>query len=100
MLVEGLKQWRTYLVHLEFVTCTYNQTLKYLGTSSKVNRMHDRWLSIIHKYTFLVKHKSGSLNKVADALSRCDKLLVTIWNWIIAFVYLKDLYAEDEDFKL
>ncbi|XP_026429996.1 uncharacterized protein LOC113326491 [Papaver somniferum] len=79
-LVQALKQWHTYLIHQEFVINTDNHALKYLRNSSKVNRMHDRWLSTINKYTFSVKHKSGKLNQVADALSRRRHILATIRN--------------------
>ncbi|XP_026434908.1 uncharacterized protein LOC113332594, partial [Papaver somniferum] len=71
----------------------------YLQTSAKVNRMHDRWLSTINKYTFSVKHKRGKLNQVADALSRRRHLLATIRNESFAFDYIKEIYAEDGDFK-
>ncbi|XP_026399202.1 uncharacterized protein LOC113295057 [Papaver somniferum] len=54
----ALEQWHVYLVYREFVVNTDNHALKFLLTSAKVNRMHDRWLSTINKYTFSVKHKS------------------------------------------
>ncbi|KAL5716043.1 hypothetical protein ACHQM5_017782 [Ranunculus cassubicifolius] len=59
--------------------------------------MHDRWKDTLNKYTFSIKHKSGKLNKVADALSRRDALLVTIRSDISAFDYLKDLFVDDAD---
>ena len=98
-LVQALKKWHTYLVHRPFFINTNNHALKYLPTSAKVNQMHDRWLSTINKYTFSIKHKSGKLNQVADALSRQAHLLVTIRNECLAFDYIKDLYGEGEDFK-
>ena len=52
--------------------------MKYLNTWAKVKKRHDLWLSTINKYTFSVKHKSGKMNQVADALSRRAHLLVTI----------------------
>lgn len=97
-LVQSLKQWHTYLIHREFVVNTDNHALKFLNTSAKVNRMHDRWLSTLNKYTFSVRHKSGKLNQVVDALSRRSHLLTTIRNESYAFDYIKDIYPEDEDF--
>ncbi|XP_026429217.1 uncharacterized protein LOC113325221 [Papaver somniferum] len=61
--------------------------------------MHDRWLSTINQYTFSIKHQSGKLNQVFDALSRRAHLLVTLKNESLAFDFLKDLYGEDKDFK-
>ncbi|XP_026400411.1 uncharacterized protein LOC113296317 [Papaver somniferum] len=66
---------------------------------TKVNRMHDRWLSTINQYTFSIKHQSGKLNQVADALSRRAHLLVTLKHESLAFDFLKDLYSEDKEFK-
>ena len=61
--------------------------------------MHDCWLSTINKYTFSIKHKSGKLNQVADALSKRAHLLFTIRNECLDFDYIKDLYGKYEDFK-
>lgn len=60
--------------------------------------MHARWIAYIQKFTFSLKHKSGQLNKVVDALSRRVMLLTSAHNEIIGFDYLKILYADDEDF--
>ncbi|XP_026384542.1 uncharacterized protein LOC113280104 [Papaver somniferum] len=77
-LVQALKNWHPYLIQSEFVFNTDNQALKFLKTSAKVNRMHDRWLSTINQYTFSIKHKSEKLNQVVDALSRRAHVLVTL----------------------
>lgn len=39
------------------------------------------------------------MNKVVDALSRLGVFLTSVKSEILGFEYLKDLYAEDEDFK-
>ncbi|XP_026452380.1 uncharacterized protein LOC113352828 [Papaver somniferum] len=61
--------------------------------------MHDRWLSTINQYTFSIKHHSGKLNQVVDAVSRRAHLLVTLKHESLAFDFLKDLYSEDKDFQ-
>ncbi|KAF9666825.1 hypothetical protein SADUNF_Sadunf16G0268700 [Salix dunnii] len=65
---------------------------------SNANRIHARWVAFIQKFTFTLKHKSGQLNKVADALNWKVSLLITMQAEVIGFKYLKELYAEDEDF--
>lgn len=50
-------------------------------------------------FTFSLKYKSRQLNKVANALSCQVVFLASIKSEIIGFKYLKDLDADDEDFK-
>ena len=61
--------------------------------------MHARWIAYIERFTFSLRHKLGQLNKVVDALSHQVLLLTVVQNEIIGFDYLKDLYANNEDFK-
>lgn len=52
----------------------------------------------LQKFTFVVKHKSGMSNKVADALSRRTSLLLALQTEITGLKELKDMYATDSDF--
>lgn len=47
---------------------------------------------------FLIKHRSGTFNRVVDALSRKSDLL-TILNWeVTALESLKDSYYDESNF--
>jgi hypothetical protein len=60
------------LLPKEFVIHSDHEALKYLKSQGKLNRRHDKWIEFIGTFPYVVKHKRGKYNIVADALSwRC-----------------------------
>ena len=57
-----------------------------------------KWVEFLQSYTFLLKHRSGRSNRVANALSRRQLLLTVMQVEVVGFDELKNLYLEDPDF--
>ncbi|CAL9234749.1 unnamed protein product, partial [Arabidopsis halleri] len=66
------------LVHRDFILFTDHDALKHLDSQVKVSARHASWIAFLQQFTFSIRHKSGKLNRVADALSRQHSLLTTM----------------------
>ncbi|KAF8093386.1 hypothetical protein N665_0383s0018 [Sinapis alba] len=97
-IVQAIKHWRHYLAHTEFVLFTDHVALKYLGSQDKISARHASWTAYLQQFTFVIKHQSGKLNKVADALSRRHSLVATLQVSVPGFECLSELYPSDSFF--
>lgn len=77
---------------------TDHVALKYLGTQDKISSRHASWTAYLQQFTFVIKHQSGKLNKVADALSRRHALVSTLSVSVPGFEIFATLYATDPFF--
>jgi hypothetical protein len=64
-----------------------------------LNQRHVKWVEYVWNFTFVIKHISGTANKVVDALSRKCLLLQEFRLKTLDFDGLRDMYADDPDFK-
>ncbi|GJR75541.1 putative nucleotidyltransferase, ribonuclease H [Tanacetum coccineum] len=96
--VQAVKHWRHYLFHKEFVLFTDHDSLRHIRTQDKVSHKHGRWLAFLEKFTFVVKHKTGVSNRVADALSRRSGLLVTMQVDVPGLDVIRDMVTVDPYF--
>ncbi|XP_052725950.1 uncharacterized protein LOC128194403 [Vigna angularis] len=97
-LIRALKTWEHYLVSQEFIINTDHESLKYLKGQGKLNKRHAKWIEYLEQFQYVIKHKKGSTNVVADALSRRHALLVTLGSQILGFDDIKQLYESDPTF--
>ncbi|KAI0495115.1 hypothetical protein KFK09_025262 [Dendrobium nobile] len=97
--VRALKQWESYLLQQEFVLCSDHRALQFINKQKHINRMHARWILFLQRFSFVLKHKSGPQNVVADALSRRHLLITQLQTELIGLECLKELYSTDPEFK-
>ena len=83
----------------EFVLYSYYEALKYLSTQHKLHAPHAKWVEFLHTFENFLKHKSGQLNKVENALSGRQALLNAMKFVVVGFEILKTLYENDYDFE-
>ena len=83
----------------EFVIFSDHEALKYLNSQQKLSARHARWVEYLQSFTFVLKHKAGSENHAADALSQRLTLLSTSQVEVVGFEKIKEEYSECPDFK-
>ena len=98
-MVRALDHWSHYLRPKQFVLHSDHEALKYLNGQHKLNPRHAKWVEFMQSFSFVAKHKKGSTNVVADALSRRHSLLAVMEARVLGFQFIHDHYKEDEDFK-
>ncbi|XP_044947533.1 uncharacterized protein LOC123396757 [Hordeum vulgare subsp. vulgare] len=69
-LVRVLEVWQHYLWPKEFIIHSDHEALKYLKAQSNLHRRLAKWVEFIESFPYIIKHKKGKYNVVADALSR------------------------------
>ena len=82
----------------EFIIHSDHEALKYLKAQSNLHRRLAKWIEFIESFPYIIKHKKGKDNIVADALSRKNMLLTHLDVQIPGLESLCDLYATDRDF--
>ena len=68
--VLALAHWRPYLFGKHSTVITHHQALTHLYYMQDTSNMLTRWAAALQNFDFTVKHVTGKLNEVPDALSR------------------------------
>ena len=93
-----MKHWSSYLAYHEFVLYSDHDALKHINSQDKLSSRHAIWAAYIQQFSFVIKHKSGALNRVADALSRRTSLLITMQTKVLGFDLFRELLSSDPYF--
>jgi hypothetical protein len=88
-LVHTLETWQHYLWSKEFVIHSDHESLKHIQSQGKLNRRHAKWVEFIESFSYIIKHKKGKENIIADALSRRYTLLTQLDCKIFGLIQLK-----------
>jgi hypothetical protein len=97
-LVRELETWQHYLWPKEFVIHSDHEALKYHKGQAKLNHRHAKWVEFIETFPYVVTHKKGKDNIVADVLSRKHTLLNQLEVKVLGIENIKELYTSDHEF--
>jgi hypothetical protein len=97
-LVRVFELWQHYLSPKEFIIHSDHEALKYLKAQSNLHRGLAKWVEFIESFPYIIKHKKGKDNMVADALSRKNMLLTQLDINIPGLESICELYATGHDF--
>jgi hypothetical protein len=98
-LVRILETWQHYLWPKEFVIHSDHESLKHNSGQAKLNKHHAKWVEFIETFSYIIKHKKGKENIIANALSRCYTMLPQLDHKFFCLESIKELYATDVDIK-
>jgi hypothetical protein len=73
--------------------------LKHIRGQVKLNKRYAKWVEFIETFPYIIKHKKGKENVIADALSICYTMLSQLDHKFFGLEFIKELYATDIDFK-
>jgi hypothetical protein len=99
VLVRTLETWQHYLWPKEFVIHSDHESLKHIRSQTNLNRRHAKWVEFIESFPYVIKHKKGKDNVIADALSRRYTMLSQLDFKIFGLETIKEQYAFDANFK-
>lgn len=97
-IVSTLKYWEHYLVQREFILNSDHDALKFINIQQYLSQRHAKWASFLQRFTFTIKHKADTQNKVIDALRKKSLFLKEMRVDIVGFDTYKELYADGKFF--
>jgi len=77
-IVHALRLWRHYLMGQKFELKTDHSGLQHIFSQKDLNARQRRWSETLSEYDFDITYIKGTLNRVADALSRRPRIFSVI----------------------
>lgn len=79
-IITALKEWRAELISLQreerFEILSDHLALQYFMTTKRLTSRQARWCELLHQSYFIIKHRPGKENTLADALTRRESTKV------------------------
>ncbi|RDX89144.1 hypothetical protein CR513_29165, partial [Mucuna pruriens] len=76
-----------------------HESLKHLRGQGKLSRRYAKWIQFLKQFPYVIKHKQGKMNIVANALSRRYSLMAMLETKFLGLECLKELYENDINFS-
>lgn len=76
-----------------------HEALEYINSQKTLNCRNGKWVSFLHKYYFIIKHKAGFENKAANDLSLVVYILPSMEVHVVGFDLLTRDYPSCKDFN-
>ena len=86
------------MAYHEFVLYYDHDALKHINRQDKLSSRHANWAAYIQQFSFVIKHKSGALNRATHALSQRASLLITMQTKVLGFDLFRELPSSDPYF--
>ena len=87
-----------YLPPKEFVLYIDHQDLQYFNSQGILNQRNLKWVEFLQSCTLVLQYSSGKSNRVVDALSRRQLLLIEMQIKLVGLKELSTLYPNDPNF--
>jgi hypothetical protein len=94
-LVRVLETWQHYLWPKEFIIHSDHESLKHIRGQAKLNKRYAKWVQFIETFPYIIKHKKGKENVIADVLSRRYTMLSQLDHKFFGLESIKELYARE-----
>jgi hypothetical protein len=70
--------------------------LKHLHSQHNLHKRHVKWVTFLQQFDFSIRHKAGTLNKVADGLNRRHNFLCHMKTIVSGFEEFQAYYKTDQ----